>query len=327
MAAAELIQELIRAHVHGDDPRFRTIALQLAAREARSGHRLVAGRIRDMLEQEGGLAPPAPTPIAQPSRDLRALLDVSYPEENLSDIVLKDDPARAIRRLLTEQRASEKLAQRGLRARRKLLLYGAPGCGKSMSARVLARELGLPLMRVRVETLFSRFMGETANVLVAVFDEMERRRAVYLFDEFDAIGKQRDDTADVGEAKRIVSTFLQLMDSDTSGSVIVAATNQRRVLDPALPRRFDDLAFFDLPSEDEVFLLLEIRTRGHRISPKVVRSLASDAVGLSFADVAAAVEDAAKTMVLQDRDVLRPSDVRRALDEARVRAGAASTLE
>jgi SpoVK/Ycf46/Vps4 family AAA+-type ATPase len=325
VASAELIQELIRAHVGRDDERFRRIALQLAAREARSGHRVVASRIRDLLEEDDhpGLEPDLPTPIARPSRDLRTILDLVSPEDQLEDLVLEGTTAVAFDRVLVEQHAAGKLAQWSLSPRRKLLLHGPPGCGKTLSARVLAGELGLPLMRIRVETLFSRYLGETASVLAAIFDEMASRRAVYLFDEFDAIGKQRADDADVGEAKRIVSTFLQLLDADRSTALIVAATNQREVLDEALFRRFDDVVPFELPSIDALARLLALRTASYGIPTKEQRELAESAGGLSFADVTRAIEDAAKTMVLNDRKRLIAEDIAIALSDIRRRRHAA----
>src|SRR5436305_1746208 len=148
MAASEVIQELIRAHITGDEERFRIIARQLAAREARAGHRLVAGRIKDLLDN----APPAsatprqPTPIARPARELRSVLAASYPEERLGSIVLAQDPERTLTRLLNENRNREELAKWNLKPRRKLLFYGPPGCGKTLAAQVIAGELGMPLL-------------------------------------------------------------------------------------------------------------------------------------------------------------------------------------
>jgi SpoVK/Ycf46/Vps4 family AAA+-type ATPase len=323
MASAELIQELIRAHVGRDDARFRRVALQLAAREARSGHRMVAGRIRDLLEQEDVPADPLfaepalPTPIARPSRDFRTVLDLSQPEERLDDIVLEDVAAASLDRLLVEQHAGGKLAQWSLTPRRKLLLHGPPGCGKTLTARVIAGELGLPLIRVRVESLFSRYLGETASILVGVFDEIASRRAVFLFDEFDAIGKQRADDMDIGEARRIVSTFLQLLDADRSSSIVIAATNQRAVLDEALFRRFDDVVPFALPSREALLRLLHSRTAGHGFDPDGLAVLARVAEGLSYADAARAVDEAAKSMVLGDRTSLTLPDLEQALSDVR----------
>ncbi len=180
---------------------------------------------------------------------------------------------------------------------------------------MIAGELGLPLFRVRVETLFSRFMGETAILLAEIFDQAQRKRGVYVFDEFDAIGKHRADEKDVGEARRIVSTFLQLLDGDESSSLVIAATNERGALDRALFRRFDDVVPFMPPSNEAMKRLLELRTASHNFSSKTIGELARKARGLSYADVTVAVTNAVKAMVLDGRDELRKSDVIAALDE------------
>lgn len=312
-----MIQELIRAHVAGDTGRFRTIAMQVAAREARSGHRLVAGRIRDLLEEAP--QPEAPTPLARPPRDLRGVLDVSYPDADLTQIILEGEAEQVIMRVLREHRSLAALESWGLAPRRRLLFHGPPGCGKTLAAAVLAGELRLPLLRVRVETLFSRFMGETASLLADVFEQAQRQRGVYLFDEFDAVGKQRADSNDVGEARRIVSTFLQLLDADQSPSVIIAATNERAALDPALFRRFDDVALFDSPSDSALLKLYRLRTASHPLPAKAVVELARRSTGLSYADVTRTVAEAMKSMVLDGRRKLTKADVDGALEELTAR--------
>jgi SpoVK/Ycf46/Vps4 family AAA+-type ATPase len=327
MAASELIQELIRAHVDRNDQRFRTVALQLAAREARAGHRLVAGRIRDLLD-EAGLAPtavpPGPTPITRPTDDLRSVLAVSYPREKLADIVLQAGLVDALPRVLREHRSREALERASLEPRRRLLLYGPPGCGKTLIASVLAGELGLPLLRVRIETLFSRYLGQTAAMLTAIFEEMQRVRGLFLFDEFDALGRARFSTGDVGEASRVVSTFLQLVDADESGSLIVAATNGVSQIDEASFRRFDDVLEVPLPDRDALLRLLRLRVSGHRISAATFDALADGLVGLSFAEADRLVVEARKSMVLANRKTLGRQDLLNAAVDVRARAGAST---
>ncbi len=319
MATAEMIQELIRAHVSGDSDRFRQVALQVAARESRSGHRLLAGRIRDLLDEESNQPAPreesAPTPIVRPSRDLEGFLDVRYPDESLRDIVLEGEAERGIHRVLRESEKRKALEEWGLQPRRRLLFHGPPGCGKTLAATVIASELGLPLFRIRVETLFSRFMGETAILLVEIFNQAQRKRGVYLFDEFDAIGKHRADDNDVGEARRIVSTFLQLLDSDESESLVIAATNERGALDRALFRRFDDVVGFVLPGVDARRKLLRLRTASYKFPARDIKDFVQRSEGLSYADITSAVANSVKAMVLDDRRKLDKCDVIAALEE------------
>ena len=327
MASSELIQELIRAHVDRNDQRFKTVALQLAAREARAGHRLVAGRIRDLLE-EAGVAeqaqPVSPTPITRTSEDLRSVLAVSYPREKVDDIVLEGGLVEVLPRLLEEHRARAALEKFGLEPRRRVLLHGPPGCGKTLAASVLAGELGLPLLRVRIETLFSRYLGQTANMLAMIFEEMQRVRGVFLFDEFDALGRARFSASDVGEASRVVSTFLQLVDADESGSLIVAATNGVEEVDTATFRRFDDVVEVRLPSRDALIRLLKLRTHGQRITAATIESIASDLEGLSFAEADRVVIEARKTMVLDGRRRLARGDLVEAAATVRARSSALS---
>lgn len=311
MASSELVQELIRAHVAGETERFRQIAMQVAAREARAGHRVVAGRIRDVLEA----SPAEPTPISKPPRNLEGFLEVSYPEVPLERVVLEADAEAVVNRLLEEHRSRVKLADWGLSPRRRVLFFGPPGCGKTMTASAIATELALPLFRIRVEILFSRYMGETASILAEVFDHARRHRGVYLFDEFDAIGKNRADTSDVGEARRIVSTFLQLLDGDDSESVLIAATNDRNVLDAALIRRFDDVAKFDLPTTRARSVLISMLTASYRITKTELAKLTRSSDGLSDAEITRAVTDAVKAMVLSDRKDLEVADVKSAFEE------------
>lgn len=323
MAASEMIQELIRAHVEQNDARFRTVALQLAAREARNGHRLVAGRIRNLIDEARNEASAdavgAPTPLARPSEDLRSVLAVTYPKERLADIVLLDELSDVLPRVLVEHRSTERLDRFGLRPRRRLLLHGPPGCGKTLAAAVIAGELGLPLLRVRIETLFSRYLGQTAALLTAVFDEMHRVRGVYLFDEFDALGRQRFSANDIGEASRVVSTFLQLLDTDDSDAVIMAASNGVEEIDHAVFRRFDDVAFVPLPSEEAIEELLRLRTRGHRISARDLKTVSANLVGLSFAEVSRVTTEAMKAVVLDERKRMNTKDLRTATERVKVR--------
>jgi SpoVK/Ycf46/Vps4 family AAA+-type ATPase len=162
---------------------------------------------------------------------------------------------------------------------------------------------------VRFDGLFSRFLGETANHLKSVFDQMSRRPAVYFFDEFDAIGKHRGDQHEVGEVRRVVTSFLQLMDADQSDSLIIAATNYEEILDRAVFRRFDAILTFPMPTQAELAALIQLRLAAFPLDDSVVSEAAALSVGLSFADVARACDDAIRTMVLERRQAISASDL------------------
>lgn len=313
MATAELITELIRAHTRGDERRWRNLLSQLIAAESRAGHTRQAARLRELLaevrelESDGAARAAAGRPIqlARAPRDLADVLDVRYSQVRLTDLVLPPTLRGSVQRVLDEQRMASRLEEHGLTARRRLLLYGPPGCGKTMAAHALAGELALPLARVRLEVLFNKYLGETAATLTDIFEQISRVRAVYLFDEFDALGKHRSDGFDVGEAKRVVSTFLQLLDADDSDSLIVAATNLGGALDHALLRRFDDVLEFPSPTEKAIAALLRRLLRSVPVDDDDVQRLAQQGTGLSFAEVRAAVDNARKAAILSDRE--RPS--------------------
>jgi SpoVK/Ycf46/Vps4 family AAA+-type ATPase len=318
MAGSEIIQELVRSHVDGNDERFRTVALQLAASEARRGHRLVAGRIRDLLDKAAGLPrSDQPIPLARASQDLIGILEASYPATTLRDIVVDGDTREALERVLQEQRSRDILHEWSLSPRRKLLFHGPPGCGKTMAAEVIAGELSLPLIRVRLEVLFSRYLGQTGSQLTAIFGEMDRVRGLYLFDEFDGIGRQRADSQDVGEAKRVVATFLQLLDSDQSHSLVIAATNEVEQLDAALFRRFDDTVLFPIPTKDQLIRLIQLHGTHARITKVEQSNIAQEFLGMSYADVSKGTTDALKSMVLAKRKSVTAEELRGALERIR----------
>lgn len=310
MATAELITEMVRAHTQGDERRWRNLLSQLIAAESRAGHTRQAARLRELLAEARESSPEraahrestGPIQLARAPRDLADVLDVRYSEVKLLDLVLPDMLRTSVQRVLDEQRMAGRLAEHGLNPRRRLLLHGPPGCGKTMTAYALAGELSLPLARVRLEILFNRYLGETAATLTDIFDHIRRVRAVYLFDEFDALGKHRSDEYDVGEAKRVVGTFLQLLDTDDSDSLIVAATNLAGSLDHALLRRFDDVLEFPHPTEAAATALLRRLLRSVPLGDDDILRLGRRAVGLSFADVRAAVDNARKAAILSDDD-------------------------
>ena len=167
-----------------------------------------------------------------------------------------------------------------------------------MTASVLAGELGLALLQVRLDGLITKYMGETAARLRQVFDSTSRTRGVYFFDEFDAIGSQRDTANDVGEIRRVLNSFLQMIEQERSHSLVVAATNHAEVLDPAIFRRFDDVLYYELPDEAEIAKLLKTRLARAAVQRVSWGRLASSAVGLSHADVSRAAEEALKDSLI-----------------------------
>jgi SpoVK/Ycf46/Vps4 family AAA+-type ATPase len=305
MATAEQLKALLKSYVEGDGEQFLTVSMQVAAHAARRGQTRLAQELRNLIDEAKRRAaqpPSRPTvPLARPTGELADLVHASYPKTRLAEMVLSDVVRRSLERVLSEYRQQDKLRAHGLSARRKLLLVGPPGSGKTMTSAALAGELKMPLLAVQFDGLITKYMGETAAKLRQVFDAMATTRGVYLFDEIDAIGGDRARPNDVGEIRRVLNSFLQFLEADESDSLILAATNHREILDPALFRRFDDVIRYGDPEPGQVELLVRNRLNSFdlgRVRWEEVRLAAS---GLSFAEIARASTEAAKTAVLDDR--------------------------
>jgi len=321
MASANQLKALLKSHSAGDDERFFSIAMQLAAHEAKIGHGKLAQELRDLVDQAKAgraLSPKIQSktvPINRPRGELAELITVLYPKSSLATMVLDDHLGYQLKRVIREQRQATRLLAHGLAPRRKLLLVGPPGTGKTLTASVLAGELGLPLFQVRLDGLISKYMGETATKLRQLFDATTRTRGVYFFDEFDAIGSQRGLENDVGEIRRILNSFLQMIEQDESHSLIVAATNHPEILDHALFRRFDDILYYDLPDEVSVMVLLKSRLGQHTGKGLSWKRLAKRAQGLSYAEIVRACNEALKESIMEQTEQLNEADIRRAIEE------------
>jgi SpoVK/Ycf46/Vps4 family AAA+-type ATPase len=307
MATAEQLKALLESHVEGDDDRFFSVIIQLAAHAARQGHGKLAQDLRALVDKAQLAAGHSagrgarPVPVAQPRGDLGALLSASYPKARIGDLVLTPETRQHLDRIVFEQRQREKLEAKGVRPRRKILLVGPPGTGKTYSARALAGELHLPLFAVLLDGVITKYMGETAAKLRLVFDAAARTRGVYFFDEFDALGGERADPNDVGEARRTLSSFLQFLEQDESESILLAATNHVGLLDRALFRRFDDIIELSLPDAERATAVMKARLASIGTSRLDWNAAARAASGLSYAEIVSACDDAAKDAVLQDK--------------------------
>ena len=302
MATADQIKALIKSHLQADDDRFMAVAMQVAAHAARQGHGRVADEIRALVDQakKDRRRSARPVPIATPRGELAALLSVSYPDTRLSDMVLPEEIRTRFGRILREQRGRQKLLAHGLEPRRKLLLVGPPGSGKTMTAAALSGELRVPLYTLLLHGLITKFMGETAAKLRTIFDALAENRGVYLFDEFDAIGGRRTAANDVGEIRRVLNSFLQFLEQDASSSMIIAATNHPEVLDRALFRRFDDVIEYDVPPDELALRVLQNKLASFEVAGIDWDEAVQAAHGLSYADMTRACESAAKDAVLDD---------------------------
>jgi len=316
MATADQLKTLIRSHLSGEPERFVTVALQVAAYEAHQGHGELAREIRDLVDRsrrdkKAAVILPFPP-------DLQGLVLTEEPRVPISTLVLPDALLERLGRILHEYRQRDKLRLHGLKHRRKVLLIGPPGTGKTLTARVLAHELRLSLHTVQVDRLVTKYMGETSAKLRQIFELIGRETAVYLFDEFDAIGGGRGLDNDVGEMRRVLNALLQFIEHDDSDSMIVAATNSPGLLDRALFRRFDDVLQYDAPDESARMRIIgNVLGRFARkgFGWKVAAKLSA---GLSCAEVDIACRDALKTAVLSDKSSVAAKDLEAAFNHRKL---------
>ena len=296
MAKADYIISLIKSHFNNEPERFTTVALQIAAHEAKLGHTLVANEIKTIIDKSKEIRHKAKsfTP------DLQGLILENVPAVNLSDIITSEDIQLKISRIISEFVQRDKLRKHDLENRRKVLLSGPPGTGKTLTASIIANELNLPLFTILMDKMVTKYMGETSAKLRQVFDLIEQKQGVYLFDEFDAIGGERSRDNDVGEMRRVLNSFLQFIERDNSDSLIIAITNNKTLLDQALFRRFDDLILYHLPDENEKLALL--KNRLSQFSKKLsFNELLPNINGLSHAEISLACIDAIKETVLNEK--------------------------
>ena len=302
MAKAEQLKALIRSHWSDDPERFLTVALQVAAYEAQQGHRELALEIRDIVDKSRAERQNGQLRRLQP--ELEGLVNIELPEVRLEQLVLPYPLMERLRLAIREFAEREKLKQFGLSNRRKLLLMGPPGTGKTMTANALANTLHLPLMVVQVDKLASKYLGETGAKLRKVFELIERRRGVYFFDEFDALGVERNRDNDVGEMHRVLNSLLQFIENDKSDSLIVAATNSPQLLDRALFRRFDDVLSYAPPEAAERQRLMA-NVLGTFLPARMSWArVLKESAGMSHAEISSACLDVLKAAVLDDRDTV-----------------------
>jgi SpoVK/Ycf46/Vps4 family AAA+-type ATPase len=316
MASATQLKALFRSHLEGDDQQFYSVALQVAAHEAKLGHGKLADELRAIIdESKRRRSPTQSVPISRPRGELAGLLSATYPKTRLSEMILDDALNRQIHRVIREQRHAERILENGLSPRRKLLLVGPPGTGKTLTASALAGELGLPLLQVRLDGLLTKFMGETATKLRQIFDATAQTRGVYFFDEFDAIGSQRGLPNDVGEIRRVLNSFLQMIEQDRSHSLIIAATNHSEILDSALFRRFDDVLQYENPSEKQIESLIKARLTRYSAKRIGWKRLAELAAGLSYAEITRASEEVLKDALIHGHGMIGETEIKAMLEE------------
>ncbi len=312
MATADQIKSLIRSHISDDGERFYTLALQLAAHEAKQGHGALAHDIREIVNKSRRTC--GSNKLLKFPQNLSGMVLSEKSDMPFSALVLPDILNDRIHRIIHEYRQQDKLKKHGLFNRRKILLSGPPGTGKTMTARVLAHELRLPLHTIQVDKLVTKFMGETSAKLRQIFNLISETQGVYLFDEFDAIGGDRSLDNDVGEMRRVLNALLQFIEQDVSDSLIIGATNNPALLDRALFRRFDDVIHFEVPDENGCRRLIENVLASFK-GDLEWKDILEKSIGLSHAEIDHASRDAIKDTILNDHSKVQTATLVRMLSE------------
>jgi len=319
MSNVRQILAMLRSRSEGDDEAFYSIALQVAASEARQGHRQAAEELRaevDRARSKAGRGASVPIKFAAPRGSVDGLLEMREARFKLKDVVLGERVLNGLADVLRQQRRRDWLREHGKTPNRRLLFVGPPGSGKTMSAEAVAGELHLPLFVIRLEGMITRYMGETAAKLRLIFDETNKHRGVYLFDEFDAVGGHRTAANDVAEMRRVLNSFLQFMEEGNStDSVIICSTNHPSLLDRALLRRYDQVLEFDAPSSMQIRKLVTCNLAPMKAPRLAWKKIVTRANGLSQAEIVRAVDDAVKSAILDEKGAVSTDDLLYRLDE------------
>ncbi|MGH3767889.1 MAG: AAA family ATPase [Pseudonocardiaceae bacterium] len=316
MAGRDL-KALIAAYRDRDDLAFRRAANAIIEQEEAKRHTTLARELRRLLAAGTDMSTPidpVDSPASPRNRETDLpLLEVTRPRRGISSLVLSEYLDCALSELVREVQRWHELDRLGIPRRHSILLFGPPGCGKTSISEALATELNRPLVRVRTEAVISSYLGETASNIAQVFEFAHSGAYIVLFDEFDSLGKMRDDPTDHGELRRVVNSVLQFIDRYAGPSLIVAATNHEQVLDSALWRRFAEVLEVGLPDFDARVRLLTDVLSARLESPVNLRDVADALEGLPHAAVERAANDALRLAVLDDRKRVDDHDVHEAV--------------
>lgn len=256
-----LVVKLIEAHNSGSEDAFKNAVNILADDEEKKGNSTTALLLRnayiykknhstylaDSPISEMSFSTQSSIPMPKDKDSTLELLEILMPKVTLKDVALPEKTLSALEQIVSEQKSIELLMNKGIFPSNRLLFCGPPGCGKTLTANALAGELNIPVAYVKLDGLVSSYLGQTGTNIRKIFDFAKNKRIMLFLDEFDAIAKKRDDTNELGELKRVVTTLLQNMDSMPANVFLVAATNHHHLLDPAIWRRFNSSILLELP--------------------------------------------------------------------------------
>ena len=322
-----LLTRLFKSIDGNRNPALIKVAKTIIEDEKRIGHEKLANKLKIILEKKlATFEEKGPSLKTIREKEFKVPVDRRYRlplathiehEYLRHEMVLSSEVENKILRIEKEYLSRERLAHHGLKPKKKILLYGSSGCGKSMAAERIAWDLGLPFYKVRFDSIISSYLGESASNLNVLLKSIEDYPCVLLLDEFDIIGKQRNITSnDVGEIHRIVNILLGLLEDYDGEGILIATTNLEGSLDNALFRRFDDFIELPKPTKDEIAEVLKNTFSALNISQKIsLNSYAKKMVGMSYAIVVKIARDAAKKAIINSSNFISTKDVNQALEE------------
>jgi SpoVK/Ycf46/Vps4 family AAA+-type ATPase len=322
---AALLKRLFRAIQSGSRPDVDALCRRVVDEQKNHGHDRVAEELerilsamptpRSFAEQRGTLSR-----LPTSRRDSAPLVEEITLDNLRHHMVLPPSVERRFQRIEKEFAARTRLAKHGLKPRRRILLYGPPGCGKSLGAERLAWNTGLPLRKVRFDTLLSSYFGETMANLRRVFDAARISPCALFLDECDSLARSRTERNDVGEVTRITNGLLEMLEDYNGDGLVIAATNLDSSLDTALFRRFDEVLKIPLPGIEEIGRLLKATLSAMETERSIEwREMAGAMDGMSGSEVVQVAQNAAKHSVLEGREIVSEQDIRSALAEVHER--------
>ena len=315
MARGELIKQLVASY--GREEEFRAVAKRIISEEEKKRNRVLARTLRRTLENIGTSAPPVGglsrlVPFPDEAGEFIQRVD---PCRNFQNILLSRENLVLFCGLIREFRQADRIRLHGLPLRTRLLFCGPPGAGKTLCAEVFAYELGLPLVLVRLDRLISSYLGETATNVRKTFEFARRQPCVLFFDEFDALGRSREETEGHGELRRVVNSLLFFIEQIEPRGFLIAATNLADQLDHAVWRRFDEIVRFDAPDAamTRKYLVHAFRNVRKAFDPL---QYADQLMGFSFADLERVCLQAIRLAVIGGNKPVSDHDFRKALKHA-----------
>lgn len=296
MARADILISLVKSAKKNDMVSFRKSVESLIADERAKKHNILADRLTVAINAENGTTNGNSIRTNGSTKDLVFELT---PQKQFEDLIIDDTSINVCKDLISEQHRADLLRSHGIQPRNRILLTGSPGNGKTSLAEAIATHLMYPLFIIRYENLIGSYLGETATRLNNIFDYVKTRNCVLFFDEFDTIGKERGDTKETGEIKRVVSSLLLQMDRLPSYVVVITASNHPELLDKAVWRRFQIRLNLEKPGKSQIELFINKFFQRTNINLDFnIKTLSEKLNGLSFSDIEAFCLDVSRQAIL-----------------------------